>query len=71
MLSSKGLKGKVIERKLKIEQFVIFFHVYSFLKDRERQSTSRGGAEREGDTESKQVPDPELSAQSPMRGSNS
>ena len=32
--------------------FLIFFNVYSFLKDRERQSTSRGGAEREGDTES-------------------
>ena len=29
-----------------------FFNVYSFLKDRERQSTSRGGAETEGDTES-------------------
>ena len=29
-----------------------FFNVYSFLKDRERQSTSRGGVEREGDTES-------------------
>ena len=28
------------------------FNVYSFLKDRERQSISRGGAEREGDTES-------------------
>ena len=25
---------------------------YSFLRDRERQSVSRGGAEREGDTES-------------------
>ena len=29
-----------------------FLNVYSFLKDGERQSTSRGGAEREGDTES-------------------
>ena len=27
--------------------------IYLFLSDRERQSTSRGGAEREGDTESK------------------
>ena len=26
--------------------------MYSFLKDREKQSTGRGGAEREGDTES-------------------
>ena len=31
---------------------LFFFNVYSFLRDRERQSTSRGGAEREGDTES-------------------
>ena len=30
--------------------FFFFFNVYSFFKDRE--STSRGGAEREGDTES-------------------
>ena len=30
----------------------IFLNVYSFLNNRERQSTSRGGAEREGDTES-------------------
>ena len=29
-----------------------FFNVFSFLKDGERQSASRGGAEREGDTES-------------------
>ena len=27
---------------------------YSFLKDRERQSTGKGGAEREGDTESEE-----------------
>ena len=32
--------------------FIIFFNIYSFLRDRERQSVSRGGAEREGDTES-------------------
>ena len=30
----------------------LFLNVYSFLKDRERESASRGGAEREGDTES-------------------
>ena len=30
----------------------LLFNVYSFLKDRERPSTGRGGAEREGDTES-------------------
>ena len=34
-------------------ELVIFFLVYLFLRDRERQSMSRGGAEREGDTESK------------------
>ena len=32
--------------------FFFFFNVYSFLRDRERQSASRGGAERQGDTES-------------------
>ena len=30
-----------------------FFNAYLFLRDRERPSASRGGAEREGDTESK------------------
>ena len=33
-------------------KFRFFLNVYSFLKDTERQSTSGGGAEREGDTES-------------------
>ena len=37
---------------LSIFFFKKFFYVYSFLKDRERQNTSRGGVEREGDTES-------------------
>ena len=32
--------------------FFNFFNVYSFLHDKERKSTSRGAAEREGDTES-------------------
>ena len=31
----------------------IFFNLHLFIFDRERQSTSGGGAEREGDTESK------------------
>ena len=31
------------------------FNVYLFLRDRERESASRGGAEREGDTESEAV----------------
>ena len=36
-----------------LEVIFNFFYVYLFLKDTERQRTSRGGAEREGDTESK------------------
>ena len=34
-------------------QFLIFFNVYLSSKERETQSSSREGAEREGDTESK------------------
>ena len=30
----------------------LFFNVYLLLRDKERQSVSRGGAEREGDIES-------------------
>ena len=30
---------------------IFFFNIYSFLKDRERQSENGEGAEREGDTE--------------------
>ena len=48
---------------------IFFLMLYLFL--RQRQSTSRGRVEREGDTESEQAPDPELSAQSPTRGLNS
>ena len=40
-------------------------------RERERESVSRGEEEREGDKESKQAPVSELSAQSPMRGSDS
>ena len=32
--------------------FLIFFNVYLFLRERERQSASGGGAERTGDRES-------------------
>ena len=32
--------------------FLIFLNVYLFLRERQRQSASRGGVEREGDTES-------------------
>ena len=35
------------------EHFIFFFYVFIYFCDRERQSMSRGGAEREGDTESK------------------
>ena len=45
-----------------LEYFLFFFYFLMFIF--ERQSVSRGGAEREGDTES------ELSAQSPTWGSN-
>ena len=38
------------ERQLDIQFF--FFNVYSLLRERERQTMSRGGAERGGDTES-------------------
>ena len=40
-------------------------------RERERESMSRGGAEREGTQTVKQAPASELSAQSPMWGSNS
>ena len=49
----------------------IFFSVCLFLRQRERQSASRGGTEREEDTDSEAAPGSELSAQSPMWGSNS
>ena len=32
--------------------FLNLFNVYLYLRDRQRQSVSRGGAEKEGDTES-------------------
>ena len=40
---------------LEIEEFLvkICFNVYLFLKEREIDSVSRGGAEREGNTQSK------------------
>ena len=54
-----------------------FFNVYLFLRDRDRQRMSMGGgegglwAEREEETQNlKQALGSELSAQSPMRGSN-
>ena len=50
--------------------FKFFFNVYLFLRERERQTASRGGAERETKNP-KQGPDSELSAQSPTQGLNS
>ena len=46
------------------------FYDYLFLTERERQSMSGGGAEREGDRIGSRL-QPELSAQSPTQGSNS
>ena len=48
----------------------IFFNVYLFLRERETEHKQGRGREREGDTEWKQAPGSELSAQSLMRGSN-
>ena len=46
--------------------------LYLFLREKERQSASWGGAERERETQNpKQAPDSEPSAQRPTRGSNS
>ena len=59
-----------------VSSFFLFlkkkFFVYLSLRERERQTMSRGGAERERETQNpKQAPGSELSAQSPTRGSNS
>ena len=51
------------------EVFLKKFNIYLFLRDRERQSMSRGGADRGEDT--KQAPGSELSAQSLKWGLNS
>ena len=48
-----------------------FFNINLFLRDRERQNTSRGGVERGRQPNLKQAPGSELSAQSQTRGSNS
>ena len=48
-----------------------FFNIYLILRERERQSSSWGGAEKERETHNlKQVPGSEQSAQSPTWGSN-
>ena len=51
---------------------VFLFFKSLFIFERERQSITRGGAERERETQNvKQAPDSELSAQSPTWGWNS
>ena len=47
-----------------------FFHIYSFLRDRDRAWVGEGQRERETQNQ-KQAPGSELSAQSPAQGSNS
>ena len=45
--------------------------MFIFERETDRQSMRGGGAEREGETQKlKQAPGSELSAQSPMQGSN-
>ena len=39
------------DRDAKFPLFLFFFNLYLLLRDRERQSMSRGGVETEGDTE--------------------
>ena len=51
--SSQFLRLRGFVCRLKIYYLKKIFNVYLFLRDGERQSMSRGGAEREGDTESK------------------
>ena len=51
--------------------YFLFFKCFSFIFERQRESASKGGAEREGTWNQKQVPGSELSPQSPIRGSNS
>ena len=45
--------------------------MFIYFRERERQSASKGGAEREETQNLKQAPDSELSAQNPTQGSNS
>ena len=53
--SAKGCNKGYIVRTLSsglLTPFNFFFNVCLFLRERETQSVSRGGAEKEGDTES-------------------
>ena len=49
LIPETGLEGG---RKTVCDSYNFFFNVYLFLTERERQSMSVGGAEREGATES-------------------
>ena len=48
-----------------------FKTLFKFIFERERENVSRGGVERDGNTDLKQAPGSELSAQSLTQGSNS
>ena len=48
----------------------LFLNIFILLFERQRQSTSRGGAERQGDTESEAGSSSELLVQSPVQGLN-
>ena len=57
--------------RLLSELFVVVFLMFIFERNGEKQSMSRGGAERERETQNqRQVPGSKLSAQSPMQGPN-
>ena len=62
-----GLHG-LKEKRRQSNHYKDFFNVYLVLRERERESMSRGGTEREG--ERKSQADCTLSVQSPTRGSN-
>ena len=71
-LKIKKITGlyQVVEH-LKYMPFKKIFFNGLFIFEGKRQSTSKGGTEKVGDTESEAAPGSELSAQSPTRGSNS
>ena len=51
--------------------FLIFLNVYLFLRERDRETECEQRRSREKEIQNlKQAPDSELSAQSPMQGSN-
>ena len=48
----KSIENSIMYFKTHSLIFLIFFNIYLLLRDKERHSMSRGGAGREGDTES-------------------